>query len=244
MRYLLVLILLKFSFSFGQEVPEEAQRHYYRGQAAMEMAKVPADYESVIAEYTQAINLAPDWPAPRYALGQVYEKIENFTEAISNFKYYLELAPDAFNSEEVKATIYKLEYKLEKNLEKQKVIDGLINFKLNVISGEVKWFPCGAINKFMQTNNELQVFISCTSHPDNEQTVSVKFDGAKLSFKFLTYNCPTATELRQYPCAWEVNIDAELISKSPIRFKVKETNIPQFDGGVQSLHYSEWQFGQ
>jgi tetratricopeptide (TPR) repeat protein len=244
MRFLLIFLIFNVSISFGQTVPEEAQKHYYRGQAAMEMAKVPADYESAIAEYTKAINLAPNWPDAQFALGQVYEKIGKYAEAIASYKKYLQLAPTAANAETVKANIYKLEYKLDKVNEKQKIITALTSYRFKVISGELKLFYCGYINKFIQSGDNLKVFLSCPSSLDFEHTVPAMFDGSKLTFKFSTYNCPQAPSLRQYPCEWKVTIEAELISTSPVRFKVKETMDSQFEKGLQNIYFSEWEFSQ
>lgn len=97
--------------SFGQTVSEEAKRHFDRGMAAVEMAKSPADYAPAIKEFEQAGRLAPSWPDVYYNLGMVQEKAGKYSDAVTNLKQYLRLAPNASDAETVKILINKLEYK-------------------------------------------------------------------------------------------------------------------------------------
>lgn len=95
-------------------VSEEARRHIDRGQAAIEMAKTPADLEDAVREFQKAAELAPSWPDPYYNLGMVYEKIGTYDQAIRNLNRYLELSPTASDAGQVRSLINKLEYKMEK----------------------------------------------------------------------------------------------------------------------------------
>lgn len=97
----------------GQDVSEEARRHFDRGMAAIEMAKSPADIETAIKEFEQAKKLAPDWPEVYYNLGLVQEKAGKFADAAANLKQYIRLAPNASDAAAVKSLINKLEYKAE-----------------------------------------------------------------------------------------------------------------------------------
>jgi len=94
-------------------VSEEAQRHFDRGMAAVEMAKSPDDYAAAIKEFEQAIRFAPDWPDVYYNLGMVQEKAGQYRDAITSLKQYLRLAPNASDAEPVKSLVNKLEYKQE-----------------------------------------------------------------------------------------------------------------------------------
>jgi tetratricopeptide (TPR) repeat protein len=111
----------------ARAVSEEARRHMARGQAAMEMAKSPEDYEAAIREFQEAARLAPDWPDPHYNLGLVQEKSGKFREAIASLNEYLRLAPNAPDAAKVKEQIYKLEYKVEQVLTVPEIIDVLVS---------------------------------------------------------------------------------------------------------------------
>jgi tetratricopeptide (TPR) repeat protein len=126
--------------SFGQTVSEEAKRHFDRGMAAVEMAKSPEDFKDAIKEFEQAIRLAPDWPDVYYNLGMVQEKAEKYSDAITNLKQYLGLAPNANDAEAVKSLINKLEYTAE-----QKEIVAL-EFKLYVMDNNC--FSCEVPQKW------------------------------------------------------------------------------------------------
>jgi hypothetical protein len=91
-------------------MPEEAKRRMGRGQAALEMAKSPADYENAAAEFQAATNAAP-WRADAYYnLGVAQEKAGQPAAAMASFKLYLVAAPKAKDREEIEQRIYKLDY--------------------------------------------------------------------------------------------------------------------------------------
>lgn len=91
-------------------MPEEAKRRMGRGQAALEMAKGPTDYENAAAEFQAAVNAAP-WRADAYYnLGVAQEKAGHPAEAMASFKLYLVAAPKAKDKDEVEQRIYKLDY--------------------------------------------------------------------------------------------------------------------------------------
>ena len=119
-QYVLIAVISFLLFgigsAFGQEVSEEAKRHFDRGMAAVEMAKSPNDYAAAINEFEQAARLAPDWPDVYYNLGKVQEAAEKYGDAARSFREYLRLAPDAEDAEEIKSLINELEYKAERAL--------------------------------------------------------------------------------------------------------------------------------
>lgn len=121
--------------SSAQPVSAEAKKYYDRGQAALETIKSNADYEAAINEFNKAVKLAPDWPDVYYALGQVQEKLEKYTEAIASYNKYITLAPTASNAGDVRTLINKLEYKVEKEQGFKKVFDLMTSgkYESNVI---------------------------------------------------------------------------------------------------------------
>src|SRR4030043_168747 len=108
-----VILLAWVSVTLAETVSEEAQRYMARGMAAVEMAKTPKDYERAVREFEQAAKLAPNWPDVYFNLGSVQAKAGNYGEAMRHYKRYLELAPKAPDAANVRAEIYKLEYRAE-----------------------------------------------------------------------------------------------------------------------------------
>lgn len=99
----------------AQDVPAEARRHMARSQAAAETARSTADWEAAARELEKAMQLAPHWPEVYQNLGLLYEKAGNYDLAIENYRRYLELAPSSPDAAKVQETIYKLEYKRDRN---------------------------------------------------------------------------------------------------------------------------------
>ena len=125
---MIVCLLLLQSVSHAGAVSEEARRHMARGQAAVEMAKSPADFQDAIREFQKAAELAPTWPDPYYNLGLTQEKAGKLREAAASFKKYLQLAPNVPDAAKIQEQIYKLEYKAEKILTVPEIIDVLVSF--------------------------------------------------------------------------------------------------------------------
>jgi hypothetical protein len=122
----LFILVLGIALSFGQDVSEEARRHFDRGVAALEMAQSPADCEAAINEFEQAVKLAPDWPDVFYNLGIAQEKAEKYGDAVRSYQQYLRLAPNSSDAEEVKSLINKLEYRREKAEKERMDPNGLV----------------------------------------------------------------------------------------------------------------------
>lgn len=113
--YAAVLTLL----SLGMAAPAgadtvEAKRHMARGAAAMEMAQSPEDYQDAVAEFSQAVKLAPDWADAWFNLGVAQESAGDYKGAIDSFRAYLKRSPAADDRDKVETRIFKLEYKMEK----------------------------------------------------------------------------------------------------------------------------------
>jgi tetratricopeptide (TPR) repeat protein len=116
-----VILLAWVSVTLAETVSEEAQRYMARGMAAVEMAKTPKDYERAVREFEQAAKLAPNWPDVYFNLGSVQAKAGNYGEAMRQYKRYLELAPKAPDAAKVREEIYKLEYRAEEQIVKEKL---------------------------------------------------------------------------------------------------------------------------
>lgn len=116
---------LSISHADAQNISDEARRHFDRGMAAVEMAKSPADYKDTIKEFEKAARLAPGWADVYYNLGMVQEKVNKYNEAVTSLKQYLRLAPNASDTEMVKSTINKIEYKKQKAEEESKITSWL-----------------------------------------------------------------------------------------------------------------------
>jgi tetratricopeptide (TPR) repeat protein len=95
-------------------IPEEARRHAAFASLAVKEAKDPSGYEKAVAEYLQAVCLAPWWADLYYNLGMVQEQRSHFREAAETFKLYLVASPQDPQAQVIKNKIYELEYKAEK----------------------------------------------------------------------------------------------------------------------------------
>ncbi|MCJ7524592.1 MAG: tetratricopeptide repeat protein, partial [Candidatus Aminicenantes bacterium] len=91
----IMMFLIGIGSAFGQNVSEEARRHFDRGKAALKMANSIAECKPAIEELEQAVKLAPNWPEAFYNLGLAQEKAERFKDAVASYKQYLRLAPNA-----------------------------------------------------------------------------------------------------------------------------------------------------
>ena len=100
-------------------VPEEAERHMLRGEAAIEMAKDNAGFQKAAKEFKAALRFAP-WMAEGYFnLFVAQENAEDYSSALRNARFYLQAAPGAPDADAVRKQIVKLEYKLEQTVAKE-----------------------------------------------------------------------------------------------------------------------------
>jgi tetratricopeptide (TPR) repeat protein len=95
-------------------IPEEARRHAAFASLAVKEAKDQSGYEKAVAEYLQAVCLAPWWADLYYNLAMVQEQRSNFREAAETFKLYLAASPKDSQAQLIQNKIYELEYKAEK----------------------------------------------------------------------------------------------------------------------------------
>ncbi|MDR0542287.1 MAG: tetratricopeptide repeat protein [Dysgonamonadaceae bacterium] len=114
--YFILFMVLSFSI-YAQEM--DLDKLYNQAQIATEMGYL----EDAIEKYRQILRLSPQFAKGYLELGNVYIKkgqdVPSLENAILNFKKYLNIAPNAENREEVKASLDKLEYVLEKAYQKE-----------------------------------------------------------------------------------------------------------------------------
>lgn len=192
-----IVILLLKTTTYAQTVPDEAKKYYNRGQAAIELATTQVDYQDAISEFKSSIDIAPNWAEPYLVIAQVYEKLENYFNAIDNYKKYLTLSPSGNNTDAIKTIIDKLGYKLDKQNEKNKIISVLVSWNQsgsNVHFTKTGGSPGGVyvLKKFILNGDKLMAYIPYymkdTGLRDKlilaEQTVPVDFDGRIMKFSY------------------------------------------------------------
>ncbi len=122
------MVAMYCGYASGQNISDEARRHFDRGMAAVEMAKAPGDFEVAISEFKQATTLAPDWADAYYNLGKVQERAEKFADAIASLRQYLSLKPNAQDAAEVRSLINKLQFKAESVMSTTDIVSVLSSF--------------------------------------------------------------------------------------------------------------------
>lgn len=107
-------IFLAQSLSSPPTVAETAKRRFAEGNAAFKTARNDNDYREAKQLFRQGSALAPWWPNPYYNLALVEEKLANPREALRNYQFYLEAAPNADDAEKVRSKTYELEYLIKR----------------------------------------------------------------------------------------------------------------------------------
>lgn len=91
------------------EIPKEARGHFSKGYFAQREAKSSKDFDTAVAEYQKAIDLAPWWAAAYYHLGTAYESLNKPEPAIENLKLFLASHPGHAGEQEAVDHIRKLQ---------------------------------------------------------------------------------------------------------------------------------------
>jgi tetratricopeptide (TPR) repeat protein len=248
----IVVLLFGIGSAFGQEVSDEAKRHFDRGVAAVEMAKSPNDYAAAIMEFEQAARLAPDWPDVYYSLGKVQEAAEKYGDAVRSFREYLRLAPDAEDAEEIKSLINRLEYKKENMLSASEVIDVLISYANDAklpyanrvwkesLRPPATYWLCYDVWDLTRAGDDSVRFRTRSVYPyvvdgnikaqtgaPTHYYETARVEGRILRFRFTFVNWDTPTELE---------IEVEVVSKTLIRVTETVTKPGKW--------HKEWREGQ
>jgi tetratricopeptide (TPR) repeat protein len=92
-------------------IPEGARRHAVYAQTAIKEAKDQRDYEKAIEEYLKAICFSPWWADLYVNAALTCEQMKRYREAHNFLAFYLSLAPEAPDAEQIRAKLYQLESK-------------------------------------------------------------------------------------------------------------------------------------
>lgn len=225
-RLILVLSLLCLIVTLGtagtQGIPEEARRHMARGQAALEMAKSPDEYEPAIKEFQAAARLAPGWPDPWYNLAALQEKTGKLKEAIASLKEYLRLAPGAPNAAKIRDQIYKLEYRAEQMLGIPEVVGVLVSFLSWKYSGECNRLLTWGEGYLQRDGAEKVKALKATRYYTGHsyfQTLNVT--GPVLKYVTTINVCDAAADRQSGGCDSVVENEIEVSSKTLVKVKQK-----------------------
>jgi tetratricopeptide (TPR) repeat protein len=175
-----LFLFVSSSAIFGQDSDlKNAQKHFDRGNAAVESAVTKEDLEDAVKEFEKAKSFAMDWADVYYNLGIVYDKLDRYKEAIENLQHYLRLSPNAEDTEEVETMINKIEYKNEKASEKQNKYKDLVGTwdRYDSETGE-------KLNSYTISYNGNNLAVQTFTYSGNV-SVPVNLDGNKLNFKYL-----------------------------------------------------------
>ena len=92
-------------------IPEEARSHFVMGETIFKEAKSPENFSQAAAEFTEATQLAPQWPDARYNLALAKEAAGDYAGAIADLKIYQQFnLPDA-DARSAQDKIYEIEAK-------------------------------------------------------------------------------------------------------------------------------------
>jgi tetratricopeptide (TPR) repeat protein len=193
-----------------------------RGQAAMEMAQTPADYQDAVREFQEAVRRAPAWADPYYHLGIAQEKSAQFSEAAASFKKYLQLAPNAPDAAKIQEKIYKLEYKAEQVLTVSDIVDALVNF-----SGWVS--PAGRSCRIMwrelylsRTDSDTVRALQATKYyPERDFHQTLKVTGPVLKYVTNINVCDVAANRQSGWCDSVMENEIEVVSRRLVKVNQK-----------------------
>ena len=224
-----IMILLSWIGSgFGQDVSDEAKRHFDRGMAAVEMAKSPNDYAAAITEFEQAARLAPDWPDVYYYLGKVQETAEKYGDAARSFRQYLRLVPDAEDADEIKSLINKLEYKMEQVLTIPDIIKILVEFRSWKYTATLRTADRGcrdAGDEFYllwEGSNSLRVIKAHRYYQERDEYQILKVTGPVLKYITILNICTDrSTDQEEGGCDSVIENEVEVVSRTLV--KVNQT---------------------
>jgi len=217
------IVIAGFTSSFGQNISDEARRHFDRGAAAVEMAKSPIDYEAAIIEFKQAIELAPEWADAYFNLGKVQEQAEKFADAIASLRQYLRLAPNASDVEAVKSLINKLQYKAENTLTNAVIISVLTSLSTWEVKGTCSpgaWSSSikGADNNSIKVPYTLLMVAGVSSPMMSWKTQQV--NGPTVRFEIIRNICSGGEVVlgdgKRHDCTEGYAVEVEVVSKTKV----------------------------
>jgi tetratricopeptide (TPR) repeat protein len=206
-------------------VNEQAQRHFDRGTAAVEMAGSISDFEVAAREFEEAIRLAPQWPEAHYNLGLVREKLDDLDGAINSLRRYLALAPQAADAPAVRSQINKLEFRREKLAEESRVpamLDGTWRGGMAFcggVRGELRFYHWGG----GEVSVELPV--NWNANPGvatDPQRFAVETEGRRVRFSFRSKS--VVPGIATYYC--DIEYDLSLVEPGILKGVIKQKDAP------------------
>lgn len=124
-KFFCVLFLVGCACAFAQEVSNEARDLFDRGLEALGQARTRQELKAVARTFQEAKRLAPLWPDVHYALGRIYDRLEDHGQAAAFLEGYLELVSEAVYRDEIIAMIRAGRQKQERIEEiKRRMTDG------------------------------------------------------------------------------------------------------------------------
>lgn len=236
---LTVLFLFSGSFVYSQPVSDEAMHYFNRGQAAVEMAKSPADYKDAVKEFKKAAALAPNWPDVYYNIGLIQEKIGIYNDAITNLKKYLKLSPNASDAGKVKKFIAKIEYKMEKTEGFKRVYKIMTSGVYrrapqgyyNMIWSDYErketpqlWDNSHMLNIFRMVSGRIQAcniwYLRNGYHPNQHPPIHREWEPVKVNGRFYEYTYSYYMDVASgYVVRYDNEVKGEIISIDPPKVK-------------------------
>ncbi len=219
-------------FSFGQTVTVEARTHFDRGNAELEMASTPGDFQEAIKEFQQATQLAPDWADPCLNLGKVQEKVGKTEDAIASYRRYLALAPNAGNAEEVRRLVVKLQVQVDKEARLKKVYEMMVSpaYGRKEISSDPHYYAAWAEEKMGMVNGQMVAY-NHMKELWNDWFPPKKFapnffpitvNGRFYEYRYIYYQCDMVGSRAAHAppyCPFDVVVKGEVISFDPPTIK-------------------------
>lgn len=214
---------------WASEIPEEAQLHFDRGMAAVEMARTPEDYVPAVDEFKKARALAPDWPDVYYNLGLIQEKAGRYRDAADSLRRYLQLVPDSPDAAAIRTLANKAEFKAEQVITDEDAVNIFAS-----LSGSSQWLLRGvtpddpvAPDKLrgMRISGKLGLEVVITYWKDAndiQKSSSLLYavpQGKTLSFTTVYYLCNSSVQNDRCPDVSEYKL--EIISKRNVKMSRK-----------------------
>jgi len=91
--------------SVKPQLPEEAVKYKVQAELAVQQKR----FDDAADLYDQALDIVPWWPAGHYNRGLILGELQDYEEAVVEFKHYLKVEPDASNARAVQLKIYQWE---------------------------------------------------------------------------------------------------------------------------------------
>jgi tetratricopeptide (TPR) repeat protein len=108
------IIKLAASIKPAPAIPEEARRFFVRAVTLQKDAKSPGDYAAAIAEYRQALAIAPWWPDAYFNMSIAQEAGGRFDEARNALSLYLASSPNEADARGARDRVYAMEARQER----------------------------------------------------------------------------------------------------------------------------------